>query len=332
MGVAMRLIIILHILLALTFSVRASGGDNPGLLLPTPDAFFQLIGGPNEAVSVGPADVFINPALLPQNNQTTLQFSNLLNSNFLKYMNASAVLPLSAKDYLGMGVFGINIPVSQIYDGQDWSLRYQENYQLNFVLSYARQFSAISAGVSLKYLMINSTEPEFHENIRAWEGRLGLFYKPSSALQAGIVYQKTFPRSALRNLNNQTSRRLGMGLVWQPPSVLLHNYRLYLSWSASDWQRPALNYGLEVRPFGAEYLKRFGINSITLRSGVGNFNLGSLKLPDREILFLSEQRKLKFGAGIEFSPTDNLNFGFDFCFPYSQFSRGMNMITTRINL
>jgi hypothetical protein len=329
-GLEMGLMIKLFLLIFFMY-LPGTYGQGKGSLssIPSLDTFTQLIGGPNEALSIGAGNVFINPALMTNNKKSEVLFSNLINGYSLRYFSSALVIPLNESHYLGLGVFGMNIPLSEIYDGESYSLRYSENYYTNIDLNYAYKAKRFSLGAGLKHISYSMLLDNYDKKAQNWEMTLGIYSSFSKNVRLGAVYQKILDRAPKRRQDGiLLNDRLGASVVWQPLDYIEDRLQVLVSAEKIGDENINVNYGLIFQPFKRQSLINIGVESFKIRTGTGNYNIGSLKLPGYDARFFDESNKMKVGAGIKFSPIFNVEFGFNFCFQYNNLSQNMNLLTT----
>ncbi len=319
---------ILSVTVVLLWATLLVAQNKDGALpIPFFDGFAQAIGGPNEAFSTGATDVFINPALMGRAKNAEIQFANLINGHDVQFFSTAMVLPLSETQFLGVGVFGLDVPVSEQYNGREYSLQYDNTFSFNVNLSYAYRFRDFSLGASVEYAssqlfprnnMIRGTEIE---------SSIGLYSEVNPALKLGMMLRMRNARSTL----GSPALQWGGSLVWQPFTELGDRLQLLFSLRKDSGRRSDLSYAVVINPVPKKLLNARGIKSLTFRGGTANNNVVFFNIPGRRSGFYNENNAGLVGVGLGLNPIYKIELGINYCYQFNELPQSITLITTRFS-
>ena len=320
--------ILFFLVINLNFSFVFAQAETRSVRRPSFNEFSQAIGGPNKAFYSGAADIFANPALMGQTSKATIQFSNQVNGKNLRFFSTALVLPLRNNQYLGLGLFGLNVPVGEFYDGERYSLRYDDNYSLSFNFSYAYKFNSFTLGSSLEYSSYQLLPDDFSRRQSVWDASIGIYRELSSNLKLGFLLKGTIAETKIPGISQSSAIEWGGSVVWTP---ITNRTEVLLSLEKNNFQSFDFKYALIFKPFKPKILNKIGIKSFSLRSGSANNNVGFLNLPDKGYGFFSGKDKNLFGTELKLMPIYDITFGVNFCFPFNDLPNNITLLTTHIS-
>jgi hypothetical protein len=291
----------------------------------SPDAYSQSIGGPNAAYSIGAIDVFINPALLTNHSQLEFQFSNLINSNYLQYINAALKIPLTSSDFIGIGFFSLNIPIIKYYNNELLDISKYQNYLFNFTLGYAHKLSHLSFGITLKYYQFDFNDEGKYSNVQSLEIDSGIHFMIRKYLNIGFVYKNFISDMSYTESSNLDTDHLAFGIALNPSLISKRNLNLLIGMDNIEDGSVQINYGVVFTP----YKNNSGITKVNFRAGLGDFDLEYRKLKKNIVQMFAKNRTLKIGFGIGISPIKSWELNLDYCFQYDKILENKHIITTR---
>jgi hypothetical protein len=319
--------ILQRVLIVMAFSYTAVWADMSRNMITAiaSDAFSQSIGGPNESYSAGAADIFINPALLGSHQQNEIQLSNLMNSGMVKYMNAAVSIPLSSTQFMGFGVFSLNIPQLKYKNvGELVTGKYDEAL-FNYTAAYAHRISGATIGLALKYYRVGISNADLRQTGEAFEMDVGGQFAINRTTDFGFVYKRIVIKKESGIIPDGNGYYVNFGMALKP-IVAARNIIHFLAGSGlQDGKLQKINYGFVLTP----YENGEGITSVSFRAGVGNDGFVYQKLQQNEVHFYPKQRSLKFGMGIVINPAEKWKVNLDYCFQYNNLYENRHIITTR---
>ncbi len=295
--------------------------------LPFFDGFAQAIGGPNEAFSTGAADLFINPALMGRAGSTEIQFANLINGHDIRFFSTAMIWPFSEKQSLGVGVFGLDVPVGEEYNGREYSLQYDNTFFFNVNLSYARRFQDFTLGASVEYVSSQLFPGNNMVRGRDWEGSVGLYSEPAPAIKMGMIFRI----HSTSSLPGSLAWQWGGSLVWQPFADLDDRLQLLLSIRKESGRRTDFSYAMVLNPVSRKVLNAMGIKYLTVRGGTSDNNVVFLNIPGRRSGFYNENNTALVGVGLGLNPIYKIELGINYCYPFDELSQSITLITTRFS-
>lgn len=292
----------------------------------SPDAISRSIGGPNQAYSVGAADIFINPALMSQHNQKRLQFSSIIESNFLHYINGAFSMPLNKVDHIGVGLLWVNIPDVQEYYKDDLYAGDLDNYQFVAVVGYSRNIFPFSIGSNIKYLRFGFNGSTIDNTSSALGLDVGLQYKLKKFFKFGFTYQDFFEINRKNTDGNFSPRKIGVGVSLEPPFISKEFLKLLSSLHQIENDPVQMNIGLILTPI----TNKVGLKSFSVRAGYGDYNLGSKKQTNVFEILTKWERAFTLGAGLNIRLGKSWDLGLDYCFQIEEELDNQHIITTSI--
>lgn len=315
-------------LFVLLFLALSPGQSGDGLSsAPSFDGFAQAIGGPNEAFSTGAGDVFINPALMSTARNTEIQFSNLINGHDVQFFSTALVWPLSEKQFFGVGLFGLNVPVGEQYDGRDYSLQYDNTFSFNMNISYGYRFRDFSLGASLEYASSQLYPGNTMVRGSELEGSLGLFSDVDPSLKLGMVLRMRNAHSTL----GSPAFQWGGSVVWQPFKVMGERLQVLFSLRRDSDGRGDLSYALVFNPLPKKMLNERGVKSLSFRGGTANNNVIFFNIPGRRQGFYNDSNAGLVGVGLELMPIYKIELGINYCYQFNELPQNITMLTTRFS-
>lgn len=320
-------IIGIFLIITITGLLNAAFGDDlaESFLSLSPDAASQSIGGSNAAYSIGAADIFTNPALMPLNKRKSVQFSNMINSRSYHFSSISFVMSLTNRNFIGIGYKGQlkqEAPQSGI---DNITLRWIEPSQHAVYLSMARRFNAVSVGATIQYYQLRFNRSNITISDKILLLNLGGYYNLGKDVRFGITIKTPFwtertPRE------HKVAGKLAIGLLWQPAIDRQSPLEIVLGVDQQNGTSPKLHGGLIITPLQQT---SFGSN-IRFRAGIGElgFNLLSSQIQSAGVVEVAPFYTI--GAGFGFDTTENRGIDLDYCYQIKEYISNQHIITTRI--
>ena len=290
----------------------------------SPDAISRSIGGPNQAYSVGAADIFINPALLTKHAGRAMQFSNIVQSDFLQYINGAFAMPVTGKDHIGIGLLWANIPDIQDFGVDGFNAGEFDNYQFVAIAGYARNLSPFSIGANIKYLQLgfNSSETDNVGGALAFDA--GLHYTLKKVFKFGFVFQNAIDIKWNNEGRSVIPRRMAFGAAWAPSLFSKNFIHVLTSLEQLESEPLQMNVGMILTFFQS----KTGLHDLNLRLGYGNYELASQnQLSDFENL-TEWERNFRVGLGMHMGFSRSFDLGVDYCFQIEKDLDNQHIITT----
>jgi long-subunit fatty acid transport protein len=260
----MNTIILLMMAVVWLFSIAFAEDYATTFLRVSPDAISRSIGGPNQAYLVGAADIFINPALMSQHNQKRLQFSSIIESDLLQYVNSTFSMPLYKVDHIGVGILWMNIPdIQEIYDNHLYAGEF-DSYQFVIAVGYSRNISQFSVGSTIKYLRIGFSSKEINNPSNSLGVDFGLHYTFKKMFRFGFIYQNFFEINRKNTNSDLSPRKIGVGVSLEPPFVSKDFLKVLLSLYQIEDEPVQMNIVLILTPI----TNKVGLNSFSVRAGM----------------------------------------------------------------
>jgi len=293
----------------------------------SPDAVSRSIGGPNQAYSVGAADIFINPALLSKHAGRELQFSSIIHSDFFQYINGAFSLPITRTDHIGVGLLWANVPDVQEFGVNGLNASEYDSYQFAVLVGYSRNLSPFSIGANVKYLRLgfNNSEPGNNANAAGFD--IGLHYTLKNTLKFGFIFQNTFEIQWENQVHSTIPWRMGLAVAWAP-ALFTKDFLQILSGLVQLEEEPLkLNIGLIVTLFQNKTL----LHDLNVRLGYGNFELISQKQTSDFEDLTEWERNFRVGAGLHIGISKSFDLGVDYCFQIERELDNQHIITTSLS-
>ncbi len=293
------------------------------------DGFSQAIGGPNEAFSSGAADIFINPALMSSIPDRQIQFSNLINGHDLQYFSTALVWKAGKNKFLGLGIFGLDVPVSEVFNGTSSDLRYNNTYYFNINLSYAYNFNNFTLGTSMEYISSQIYPDNAYQRENILQADIGIYTKISQNIKLGFTINHAWDISGVDLFSIFNQSRIGGSIVWMPFAEYGDRIQLLLSLEKYSGQKRHFKYGIIVKPFSIRQLNMWGIKNIAFRGGTADNNIGYLNIPGKSSYFFKENNNL-IGLDVRLKPIYHIELGINYCYQFNELPRNLTLLTTRI--
>ncbi len=321
----MKRIVLVGFLLIGSLTRAIAGGSVTAFLQIQPDAVSQALGSANQAYSVGAADVFVNPALLSQHQQVSLQFTNIVDWNLYYYLSTAFVMPLNLNNMIGVGLIGISVPDVTEYDANGMELGEIFNYQAAVYFSYARKFYPFTLGFTVKYVQMNFSGTDFDNLGRGIGFELGMHYIINQSFALGFNYRNDFEVYWKDSYTDHSPRSLSMGLSFIPQWVRPGFVKVLVGFDQMHNYPMRFNGGMELSLVeNPEGLRQFAI-----RGGMGNLNIETRDLNVPPEMLVDSEQLFTAGAGLTFGRENGFQFSLNYAFKYFRILNHQHVITTQ---
>ena len=293
----------------------------------SPDAVSRSIGGPNQAYSVGAADIFINPALLSEHAGRELQFSSIVHSDFFQYVNGAFSMPITGKDHIGVGLLWANIPDARDFGIDGFNAGEFDNYQFAAIVGYARDLSPFSIGVNIKYLRVGFNSSETDNNGGALGFDAGLHYTLKKVFKFGFIYQSSFDIKWNNEARSAIPQRMAFGADWAPFLFSKNFIHLLAGLEQLEAEPLQMNVGMIFTFFQS----RTGLHDLNVRLGYGNYELTSQNRTGGFENLTEWERNFRVGLGLHMAFSKSFDLGLDYCFQIEKDLDNQHIITTSLS-
>lgn len=309
------------------YSIAAGKDFSDTFLRLSPDAISRSIGGPNQAYSVGAADIFINPALLNQHAGRELQFSSIIHSDFFQYVNGAFSLPLTRADHIGVGLLWANVPGIQEFGVDGLNTSEYDNYQFAVLVGYSRNLSPFSVGANLKYLRLGFSNSESGSTANAVGFDVGLHYIFKKILKFGFIFQNSFDIEWENQVRSAIPWRMGLAVAWRPTFFSKDFLEVLSGLERLEGEPLQMNIGMIITLFQ----NKTGLHDLNVRVGYGNYELTSQKQTSDFEDLTEWERNFRVGVGLHIGISKNFDLGVDYCFQIEKDLDNQHIITTSLS-